>query len=54
MVRLHGDLLDPLDDWIAKQPNPPSRPEAIRIALRGWLTCLRLIPVNKPSRNKQQ
>ena len=34
-VRLHGDLLIPLDAWIACQPDPkPSRPEAIRMILR--------------------
>ena len=35
-VRLHGDLLVPLDAWIAGQPDPkPSRPEAIRVLLRS-------------------
>ena len=34
-VRLHADLLVPLDAWIADQPEPkPSRPEAIRMILR--------------------
>ena len=34
-VRLHADLLVPLDTWIAGQPDPkPSRPEAIRMILR--------------------
>lgn len=43
-VRLHPAQLDPLDAWIADQPEPkPSRPEAIREALtqhlktRGYL-----------------
>jgi len=31
--------LDALDAWIAAQPEPrPSRPEAIRLALKDWLT----------------
>lgn len=38
-VRLLPPLLDPLDAWIATQPDPkPSRPEAIRYALTDWLT----------------
>lgn len=38
VVRLHPNLLSPLDDWIAAQPDPkPTRPEAIRIALEDWL-----------------
>jgi uncharacterized protein (DUF4415 family) len=43
-VRLHGDLLKPLDRWIADQPKPkPSRPDAMRTALAGWLAALGLI-----------
>ena len=35
-VRLHSDLLIPIDAWIADQPDPkPSRPEAIRVLLRS-------------------
>ena len=30
MVRGHEDFLRPLDAWIAKQKDQPSRPEAIR------------------------
>jgi hypothetical protein len=30
MVRGHEDFLRPLDAWIAKQRDQPSRPEAIR------------------------
>lgn len=38
-VRLHPNALQPLDAWIAAQPDPkPSRPEAIRYALTDWLT----------------
>lgn len=38
MVRMpHADI-DTLDAWIASQPEPkPSRPEAIRTALKDWL-----------------
>jgi len=37
-VRLERPALDALDAWIAAQPEPrPSRPEAIRLALRAWL-----------------
>ncbi|BAU89387.1 hypothetical protein MPPM_0782 [Methylorubrum populi] len=38
-VRLHAEQLEPLDAWIATQPDPkPSRPEAIRGALTEWLS----------------
>lgn len=34
-----------LDAWIAAQPEPrPSRPEAIRLALKDWLTGLGYLP----------
>ena len=37
-VRLLSPVLDPLDAWIADQPDPkPSRPEAIREALAEHL-----------------
>lgn len=35
-VRIHDDLLVPLDKFAAEQ-NDPSRPEAIRRILRDWL-----------------
>jgi len=36
-----GDDVPQLDAWIAAQPEPrPSRPEAIRLALKDWLTGL--------------
>ena len=39
VVRCHDAQLEPLDAWIAAQPDPkPSRPEAIRHALTDWLT----------------
>ncbi len=44
VVRLHDPLMDPLDTWIAQQSDPkPSRPEAIRIALKDWLSGLGLL-----------
>lgn len=44
MVRLHPPELTALDDWIARQPEPrPSRPDAIRLALKDWLIGLGLI-----------
>lgn len=34
-----------LDAWISEQPEPrPSRPEAIRLAFRDWLTGLGYLP----------
>lgn len=43
-VRVQPALLDPLDAFIASQPDPkPSRPEAIRTLLRDGLTGLGLI-----------
>jgi metal-responsive CopG/Arc/MetJ family transcriptional regulator len=38
LVRLHQDLMGPLDVWIANQPGKQlSRPEAIRTLLRSVL-----------------
>ena len=38
VVRIHGDLMERLDDWIAKQHDLKlSRPEAIRRMLRDTL-----------------
>jgi hypothetical protein len=36
-VRLLPPILAPLDAWIAAQWPRPTRPEAIRLALREWL-----------------
>ena len=39
-VRLPPTAITSLDAWIAAQPEPrPSRPEAIRLALREWLAA---------------
>jgi hypothetical protein len=45
-VRLLGDLLAPLDQWIAAQPTHMTRPEAIRYALRDWLISQGLIKIS--------
>ena len=43
LVRVQRPDMNALDQWIDRQPDPkPSRPEAIRIALRDWLTSLGL------------
>ncbi len=43
-LRLYPELDAALDAWIATQPEPrPSRPEAIRLALKDWLTGLGLL-----------
>ncbi len=36
-TRLHADIMDPLDAYAAKQPDQPSRAEAIRRILREYL-----------------
>jgi hypothetical protein len=46
MLRLHTPELDALDAWRNEQSPVPSRPEAIRIALRDWLTGLGLLPLD--------
>ena len=46
MVRVMPPDVSALDAYIAAQPDPqPSRPEAIRLALRDWLTGLGYLPV---------
>lgn len=37
-IRLHDDLLLPLDKLIADSGDAPSRPEAVRRALREYLS----------------
>ena len=39
-TRVAQPVLGALDSWIADQDSPMSRPEAIRLALRDWLTGL--------------
>lgn len=36
-VRLHDDLLKPLDAVIGDEPDMPSRPEMIRRIIKEWL-----------------
>lgn len=46
LVRLQEPDLPALDNWISQQPDPkPTRPQAIRLALRDWLTGLGLLKV---------
>lgn len=45
MVRVMPSDVAGLDALIAAQPDPkPTRPEAIRLALRDWLTGLGYLP----------
>ena len=46
-VRLHKDLLTALDRWVKAQRDPPSRPEAIRYALKDWLVAQGIIPFTR-------
>jgi Arc/MetJ-type ribon-helix-helix transcriptional regulator len=47
-LRLPDDYREAIDAWIAEHPDPkPSRSEAIRFALKDWLTGLRLLPSDK-------
>lgn len=40
MVRLPAALVAAVDEFRREQPNVPSRPEAIRILLKGQLVAL--------------
>lgn len=52
-VRFQRPQLPALDAWIDQQPEPkPSRPEAIRIALRDWLTGLGLLKAADERENR--
>lgn len=35
-LRLHADLLDPIDAWIAQQPEPLTRQQAIYRIISQW------------------
>lgn len=37
MLRLHADLLDPIDQ-LAAEKGDLSRPEAVRLILKAWLS----------------
>ena len=44
LVRVMPSEVFTLDSWISQQPDPkPSRPEAIRMALKAWLTGMGLV-----------
>jgi hypothetical protein len=51
-VRLQPPELALLDDWIAKQEIPPSRPEAIRYHFKRSLTAEADVPAPKRGRQK--
>jgi hypothetical protein len=55
MLRLHPPLLTALDSWIAEQKPRPTRPEAVRFALRSWLVSQGALTegTTSPSGNKQ-
>lgn len=47
-VHIDDDLLEPLDRWIAANPKVcPSRPAAVRYALRQWLSQAGLVTRNE-------
>lgn len=46
-VRLHDPELSAIDAWRSEQDPEPTRPEAIRYALRDWLIGMGLIPLDK-------
>lgn len=46
-TRLPRETLDALDSWRADQEPEPTRPEAIRYALRDWLIGMGLISIKK-------
>ena len=46
-VRLHDPELSALDSWRSEQDPEPTRPEAIRYALRDWLIGMGAIPLKK-------
>ncbi len=44
-ARVNRSLLNALDGWIAAQPEPMTRAEAVRFALRDWLKSQGVIKV---------
>ena len=52
MVRTPRDTLGALDAWIARQPDAPSRPEAIRRLLAAGLQAE--TEAEKPTRGKRR
>jgi hypothetical protein len=51
-VRLHEPELSALDKWRSDQEVEPTRPEAIRYALRDWLVSLGALPLDSPQKKK--
>lgn len=45
-VRMHEPELSALDEWRAEQDPVPTRPEAIRYALRDWLIGMGVLPLD--------
>jgi len=41
---MHDDLLGPLDSWVSRQSEKPSRSEAIRFILKDWFIAQGLMP----------
>jgi hypothetical protein len=52
-VRLQPDQLAAIDAWIAKQDEPPTRPEAIRHMVAAILQILDKDPGEKSARSKK-
>jgi metal-responsive CopG/Arc/MetJ family transcriptional regulator len=44
---MHDDLLEPLDSWVSRQSEKPSRSEAIRFILKDWFIAQGLIPYDE-------
>jgi len=50
MVRVPPDMISGIDAWISGRPDPkPTRPEAVRVALRDWLVGLGLLKSGEES-----
>lgn len=43
-VRMHDNMLEPLDKWVSLQREKPSRSEAIRFILKDWFIAQGLMP----------
>src|SRR3984957_7473838 len=53
LVRLQPDRLSAVDEWIARQTAPMTRPEAIRAMLDAVLVIVSNDPSEKPKARKQ-
>jgi hypothetical protein len=54
VVRLQPDHLSGLDAWIAKQPDPLTRPEALRAMLVAELKTTRQFPLPQKTEKHSQ